>query len=245
MKIIQITVCLLIVFSACKDRTNNNNSSTLTANSEDGIPLDTPSLSVKNYNGRSDSMFAFVGEKIALEKLPPNSESGWDETFKATYKILKKVYGDFPGDTIEFVVYDHLGHVFFSKFNYVLLYVSADSGTYYHKKYQFTPVSLTKEGRWAGLADEDVYELPANVKAKIKPVKIPFAEEAWLPTKISDKKGELVPVNCPAKYFKVEGDKAIPVYGNYVEELIILNRNEELTRRAALTEYQSATLKKE
>ncbi len=185
------------------------------------ILVDTPRSFVKNY-GISDSnrLFAFVGEKISVEELP-HERGSMDNGFIAKYSILKKVYGSFAEDTIEFVAYDHYGVPPFSKFKNVLLYVSADSGVYYHQKYTYNDVYKTKDGHWAGTYAGDDYEHPYNKHTKIKPVKIDFAERVVYPA--NDE--------YPKPYFKTVGDSAIAIYGNYVEELFTLKKNGFLTAR--------------
>ena len=101
-----------------------------------------------------------------------------DKGFKAKYAILEKVYGNFPYDTIEFVAYDHYGIPPFSKFKNVLLYVGADSGTYYHENYLYNDVYKTKSGRWAGSYAGD-YKHACNKHTKIKPVKILVWYQNW------------------------------------------------------------------
>lgn len=182
--------------------------------------VDTPRSFVKNY-GVNDTtrLFAFVGEKISLERLP-RERGTMDNSFKAKYLILKKIYGNFLQDTIEFVTYDHYGMPAFSKFKNVALYVSSDSGTYFHQKYMYNDVYKTKEGRWAGTYASDDYEHPYNKHTKIKPVKIDFAERVIYPNN-----------EYPKPYFKTIGDSAIAVYGNYVEDLVELKRTGTLTSR--------------
>src|SRR5258705_13487507 len=116
--------------SQLKHDTLANGQKTLTS-------FETPRSFVKNY-GVNDStrLFAFVGEKISVDPLP-HEQGSMDNSFKAKYIILKKMSGDFPQDTIEFVAYDHYGTPSFSKFKNVLLFVSADRGTYYHQKYMY------------------------------------------------------------------------------------------------------------
>ncbi|QEC44704.1 hypothetical protein [Pseudobacter ginsenosidimutans] len=93
-----------------------------------------PADSVRNYNGGYNKLFAFVGEMITVDQLP-YQPGEFDESFKAKYRILQKVYGKFEGDTIEFLVFDHYGRPPFTRYKNVLLYVFADSGTYVHEKY--------------------------------------------------------------------------------------------------------------
>jgi hypothetical protein len=193
--------------------------------------VDTPRSFVKNYGvNDSNRLFAFVGEKISVEPLP-HQRGSMDNGFKAKYAILKKVYGDFPGDTIEFVAYDHYGTPPFSKFKNVLLYVSADSGMYYHQKYMYNDVYKTKDGRWAGTYADDDYEHAYNKHTKIKPLKIEFAEKVAYPTKMVDDEGHQLRYSYPKPYFETVGDNAIAIYGNYIEDLFALKKSGFLTAR--------------
>lgn len=193
--------------------------------------VDTPRSFVKNY-GLYDTtrLFAFVGEKISVDPLP-HERGLMDNRFKAKYAILKKVYGSFPRDTIEFVTYDHYGTPAFSKFKNVLLFVSADSGTYYHQKYMYNDVYKTKDGSWAGTYASDDYEHAYNRHTKIKPVKIEFAEKVSFPIKTVDKEEQQLEFSYPKPYFKTVGDSAFAVYGNYVEDLVTLKKEGVLTAR--------------
>jgi hypothetical protein len=193
--------------------------------------VDTPRSFVKNY-GLHDTtkLFAFVGEKISVDHLP-SKQNSFDNGFKAKYLILKKVYGNFSQDTIEFVAYDHYGMPAFSKFKNVLLYVSADSGTYYHQKYMYNDVYKTKDGRWAGMYASDDYEHGYNRHTKIKPVKIDFAVKVSFPIKTVDEQGQQLEFSFPKPYFKTVGDSAFAVYGNYVEDLFTLKKTGFLTSR--------------
>jgi len=221
-----ISVLIVTLLLGCGsqpgDTTNINKTPTL---------VDTPRSLVKNY-GVSDTtrLFAFVGEKISVDPLPSKLNS-FDNGFKAKYVILKKVYGSFPEDTIEFVAYDHYGTPAFSKFKYVLLFVSADSGTYYHQKYMYNDVYKTKDGRWAGTYAGDDYEHAYNKHTKINPAKIEFAENVSFPIKTVYEEGRQLEFSYPKPYFKTFGDSAFAVYGNYVEELVTLKNEGTLTAR--------------
>lgn len=186
---------------------------------------------VKNY-GVNDSthLFAFVGEKISIERLP-REQGSMDNVFKAKYVILKEVYGNFKQDTIEFVAYDHYGTPAFSKYNNVLLYVSADGGTYFHQKYMYNYVYKTKDGRWAGTFASDDYNHAYNKHTKIKPEKIEYAKKVSFPTKLVDEEGRELEFTYPKPYFKTLGDSAFAVYGNFVEDLFILKKEGTLTSR--------------
>ncbi len=193
--------------------------------------IDTPQCFLKNYGTKADdSLFVFVGEKISVTKLPRRQYS-MDNSFKAKYRILKRVEGNFNGDTIEFAVFDHYGTPRFSRFTYALLYVRPKSGIYYHEKYLFNDVYKTKSGRWAGAYSIEDYEHDYNKGTKIKPVKIDFVEEVSYDT-LEEIDGEKVRRWYPAPYFKSSGNKAIVVYGNYIEELLELKKNGVLKARS-------------
>ena len=98
---------------------------------------------------RKNSLVAFVGEKIEVIDMPYSAE-GRDLGFRAKYKIIELVYGNYSDDTITFDAYDHYGTPAFSHYKHALLYVSKYKGKYYHVKYQFDDVYQTKDGRWAG-----------------------------------------------------------------------------------------------
>ena len=193
--------------------------------------IDTPRGFVKNY-GTNDSnrLFVFVGEKISVEPLPLKRGS-MDNGFKAKYVILRKIYGHFPEDTIEFIAYDHYGTPPFSKFKNVLLYVSADSGTYYHQKYLYNDVYKTKDGNWAGTYARADYEHSYNKHTKIKPIKIDFAQRIVYPITAIDEEGRQLTISYPKPYFETIGDSAIAVYGNFEEELFALKKTGFLTAR--------------
>ena len=209
----------------------SNQSGDTTQSRKASIIIDTPRSFVKNY-GVNDTtlLFAFVGQKISVEHLP-SKQNSFDNGFKAKYLVLQKIYGNFSQDTIEFVAYDHYGLPPFSKFKNVLLYVSADSGTYYHQKYMYNDVYKTKDGRWAGTYASNDYEHGYNRHTKIKPVKIEFAAKVSFPVKTVDERGNQLEFSYPNPYFKTVGDSAFAVYGNYAEDLVTLKKNGVLTSR--------------
>ena len=192
--------------------------------------VDKPISLRKNYSGENNKLFVFVGEKISVEQMP-NRQGAFDNGFLAKYLVIKKIFGQFSQDTIEFAAYDHYGIPAFSEFKNVLLFVSADSGFYYQQKYMYNDVYLTKEGKWAGTYAEEDYGHEYNKKTKIKPVIIDFAKEVSYPTKRIRPDSQVVTFNYPKPYFKTIGDKAIAVYGNYVDDLFILKRDGYLTAR--------------
>jgi hypothetical protein len=216
-KIHLLSLILVVVFFSCGQQG--------TLKRQNQLKIDTSSKE-KIDTVKSNLLFAFVGQKISVDELPYR-EGSMDRGFKAKYKIIQRVFGNFSKDTIEFVAWDHLGIPAFSEFDNVLLYVSADSGIYYHQKYMYNDVYLTTDGRWAGTYAKADYEHEYNKYTKIKPIKIDFANIVSYP--IGDKKAAME--YYPKPYYNIVDNKAIAVYGNYVDELFILKRDGYLTAR--------------
>lgn len=120
----------------------------------------------------TSKLYVFVGEKISVSK---TAYSGFDECYIAKYKVLKNIYGDYSGDTIEFKVYDHYGVPAFSQYKNVMLFVSRHKGQLYHEKYQYFDVYKTINGRWASYGDP--YKNDAYHRKKLTPVLITFADD--------------------------------------------------------------------
>lgn len=198
---------------------------------------------------KKDSLYVFVGEKISVKEVSsPNvtesfdilfengvisySKSGtinMDNKFLARYKVRQVLFGNYVSDTIDFFAYDHLGTPEFSKYQTVLLYVQDYNGRLVHQKYQFADVYETKNGRWASSYKADDYRHEFNKSSTVIPEKIDFMKEVTYDIKGRGKKN--VEEWFPSTYYKIKRDKAIAVYGNYVEELFELKKNGVLKAR--------------
>ena len=181
-------------------------------------------------NAYEPYLFVFVGEKISVNILKPEA-SDIDYSFKAKYKVLQNVYGNYTNDTIEFIVYDHRGLPKFSNFETVLLYVCRiGDGEWYHEKYLFQEVYKTTDGRWAGPYDKESYDyITSNTKINTtRPVRIHFKDRVSYD--LFDTRGSMG-YPFPKPYFKFRREKYIPVLGNYVEDLFLLKRNGILKAR--------------
>jgi hypothetical protein len=182
-----------------------------------------------NVNEQQNRLFVFVGEKIELKRLTKNVDD-FNAAAKAKYKIVQRIYGNYEKDTIEFMAYDHYGRFGFSDHRHVLLYVSEDSGNYYHEKYQYDDVYMTKSGRWAGSYSNE-YSHSYNKDTRVKPEKIEFLEELSYTVDPDIEKKVNPEYYFPQPYFQRKGNRAIAVYGNYVEELFQLRKEGVLTAR--------------
>jgi hypothetical protein len=194
----------------------------------------------------ADSLLVFIGEKIEVKYSPEDKNSYVDtliegndtiinmqlvidHKFIAKYKILKLVHGNFKRDTIEFTVYDHYGVPPFFKYQTVLLFVSFSNGRLYHEKYQYYDLYLTSKGEWASLYATRDYNHAYKKSITVKPEKIQFKNEISFP--VSNMSEKEVKRCYPKPYFKIENDRAIAVYGNYVDDLFKLKQQTILKAR--------------
>ena len=179
-----------------------------------------------NEKERNNNLLVFVGELIQCVELPQD-EGSMDAKFKATFKIIQTVYGEYALDSIEFVAYDHYGVPAFSKYKNSLMFVTKHGDQYFHEKYQYRDVYKTKNGKWAGTvwcSHDDSIIIP-------HPKKIDFKDDVYFPAMHKDKFGDDEDFPCGEPYYKSKDDKKIPVYGNYIEELFLEKKNGVLAAR--------------
>lgn len=182
-------------------------------------------------------LYVFVGEKIELKRFSPepvHKDSSttiiiMDEAFKAKYRVLDWVYGDLKLDTIEFEAYDHYGTPGFAEYSHVLLYLEKKDGKLYHSKYQYNPLYQTAKGKWAAPYSTIDYGHTYNMETEIKPEKIEFAR----PVIFDLSKMDSARINMwfPEPYYRREANKAIVIYGNYVNQLFQLKKDGVLKAR--------------
>lgn len=175
--------------------------------------------------------YIFIGKKIELEgqKQPYYCNTIiMDGEFKATYKIEKNLYGNFPKDTIVFTAFDHYGIPKFGNYENVLLFVGEYCGKLYHEKYQYFDLYRTKNGKWASPGNP--YKNDNYAKEKnIVPKKINFENTVYFDiSKLSAKKIE---DEYPAEYYKIIENRAIPIMGTYAEDLVEIKKNGVLKAR--------------
>ncbi len=203
------------------------------------ITLVTLFLSLTSSFGQTskDSLLVFIGEKIEVKYIPekPSSDTTilgkdtvitvglkLDNRYRAKYKILQVINGSFRQDTITFTAYDHYGEPAFSKFKTVLLFVSPHKGELYHEKYQYFDLYLTADNKWASPYSRRYTNDYYKDKVTIRPEKILFKEEVSAP--ISHLSEDQRKTLFPKPYFDIKNGNAIAIYGNYVDDLIKLQK---------------------
>lgn len=181
---------------------------------------------------KKDSLYVFVGKKIEVigfkQKLDSN-EIPFDAAFKAKYEVIQNLYGHYDKDTIEFEAYDHYGRPAFSHYDYVLLFVSNYNGKLYHEKYQYFDVYKTKTGQWASSYKTGDYAHPYNKNTPVKPEKIDFADEVSY--KLPSRNKEEIERLFPTPFYRIDNDRAIAIWGNYIEQLFELKKSGVLKAR--------------
>ena len=208
-------------------------------------------LSLANAFGQThrDSLIVFVGEIIEVKYSPEEKKEepidtiiegadtsyfrhvsiSMDSRYVAKYKILQLIHGTYKTDTIEFLAFDHYGKPGFSKYKNVLLFVSIDNGKLYHVKYQYFPLYLDKNGKWASPYPSGDYNHPFKDSITVKPQIIEFVNEVSFP--IDKLPKDEIKSWYPKPFYTIKNKRAIAVYGNYVNELFILKQQTILKAR--------------
>ncbi len=183
-----------------------------------------------NNQKEKNNLYVFVGEKISVEEFDSRTKENefpMDQAFKAKYKVLQNIYGDYQKDTIEFEAFDHYGSPPFAKYNTVLLFVSEYEGKLYHEKYQYFDVYKTKDGKWASCGDP--YRFDDYHRKEVKLAKLEFDKPLLFDLK--EFKDKYIKAVFKEPYFRVNGNKAECLTGAYIEDLFIVKKEGILKAR--------------
>jgi len=196
------------------------------------LEISTPTPPIKqNELLENNNLFVFVGEKISVEQFIPPTEKGetpFDNSFKAKYKVIQNVYGNYDKETIEFEAFDHYGFPPFAKYQTVLLFVSKHEGKLYHEKYQYFDVNQTRDGRWASCGDP--YRFDDYHRKKIETSVLEFNEPVTFDIEKLNK-DQVKELLYPEPFFKIEGNKAVCLMGAFTEDLFNVKKTGVLKAR--------------
>ncbi len=184
----------------------------------------------EQQENKPTNFYVFVGEKIEVKEFQPETEKNvilMDSAFKAKYRVIQNLYGNYNKDTIEFEVYDHYGTPPFSQYNNVLLFVSEYNGKLYHEKYQYFDVYKTKDGRWASCGDP--YRFDEYHRKEFKSATLEF--DAPLLFDLTEFNPKYIKAVFKEPYFKINGNKAECSMGAYVDELFTIKKEGVLKAR--------------
>lgn len=169
-------------------------------------------------------IYTTIIKKDGSKIVSGSASNSMDSKFIATYKIKKLVSGNFDKDTISFIVHDHYGNPSFEKYKNVLIflhYYKDNPSVFYHNKYKFVDIYETKSGNWATSYRVCDYKKLHQKKSdfSIKPQIIDFTNE------VVYKKNERGITECnefPEPYYKTEGNNIKAIYGNYLDDILLL-----------------------
>lgn len=173
------------------------------------------------FGAENSNYLVFVGEKVSLDSVY-NGKMPFYSKYLANYRVIGTLLGNYDKKEIEFTAFDHTGEPGFSSYYFSLLKVKHE-GDGYTQVGRYSPLFMTKTGQWAGTYDANDYDPNFIKHTKIKPRKIDFAKPVELDIQYLDKK--TIKSWYPQPYYRIEGKKAIAVYGNYVWELFQLHQN--------------------
>lgn len=183
------------------------------------------------HAANGENLFAFIGEKISLEKQEPPACDRciiMDQYYVAHYRILDTVFGDYRGNTIAFDVYDHYGEPRFSQGDTVLLFVSRrPNGTWIHEKYQYAELHQGADGEWYGCGDP--YGRGFTGQRSVKARSVQFAAPVSYP--LTELDPEEIRKYYPAEYFEVRDGRAYCTVGTSVADLFTAKKETVLTAR--------------
>lgn len=183
-----------------------------------------PCIPYKKCEQKKPSKFyVFIGEKVEVlaEERPNYCDEVLDSKFKATHRIIKSLYGNYPQENITFYSTSHTGIPSILKYQTILLFVGEYCGDLYQEKYQYFDLFKTKEGKWACPGDPykyDPYIKDKNVKAQY----IAFDESVFFD--LSDLSAKEIEKKYPQDYYRIVDNKAIPIKGTYAEDLIKIKK---------------------
>jgi len=192
-----------------------------------------------------DSLFVFTGKKISIKKIKDfedkktqidiivvNDSIIYIETpnviqdykYRAKFKIIEQFKGDLPDKKIEFDLYNHYGKPKLSKSNTFLLFVIKIDGEFQLLKYAHHRVYETENEKFAIPYDKNEYRNQNVPLLKIEPKKINFKQVPEFRI-YEDDSPDWVKRTYPKPYYRIEKNKAIPIFGNYIEDYIKLRLN--------------------
>lgn len=185
---------------------------------------------VKCDQTKPSKIYGFVGKKIDV--VYDNSLYcgiiPMDSKYNAVYKIEQELLDHYSDSTISFTAYDHnsMSQYLFINYDTILTFVGEYCGELIQLKYQFYPVYKTKDGRWA--TPVDTKKELSYKSEKYPPIYINFEESVYfdvpnLPAQ------QIENYRYPNKYYRTENNKAFPIMGRYVEDLIKLR--EEISKK--------------
>jgi hypothetical protein len=188
-------------------------------------------ISTSDCDEKPDSpkkLFVFVGELLKTETIPADVRIN-NAKFKATYKITERVCGIYLPDSITVEVIQTNYDSTFKNYPTQLVILTKDTilnSPYYLWADLYFEVLKTANNRWAvPLGSKDPLNAPKVTPSKYE--KIKFSNKSHF--NIIGLTQEEINTNYPEFFFKIKNGKAIPKYGNTIDEIFELHKDRTLT----------------
>jgi hypothetical protein len=164
---------------------------------------------------REGNLFVFVGNMMSSDTV-----KNADGFVRLKYKILERTYGENLKDTIEIFAYYDSDSLKFTKHENVLLFVYEKDKRFYKLATPWYAVHRATNGRWASGAQSWDY---TTYPTTIKPGPIQFQDSVSFDTRGMSQ--EEIDHWYPEIYYERKDGKAIPLRGNYTNELFEIQKN--------------------
>ncbi|MHA4847539.1 hypothetical protein ACX0G7_25460 [Flavitalea antarctica] len=177
-------------------------------------------------NEKPDSpqkLFVFIGELLHAKRVSARQHVN-EARFSATYRILERVCGNYPGDTISLEVIQVDYDSSFKRNKYQLLMLTKDTGQ--NEDFVlwgdlYFDVCKTVKNQWV-CTYMPKYDIRQAGQKSLKPKKIRFTRNGFYNTKGMTR--EEIDINYPEPFYKIKKDRAIPVLGNSIDEIFQYQR---------------------
>lgn len=173
-------------------------------------------------------LFVFIGELLNTEIIPADVRIN-NAKFKATYKIIERVCGIYFPDSITVEVIQTNYDSTFKRYPTQLVILTKDTvlnSPYNLWKDLYFEVLKTANNRWAvPLGSKDHLKDPIVKPSKYENIK--FSNKSHI--NIIGLTQEEIDTNYPEFFYKIKNGKAIPKYGNTIDEIFELHKNRTLT----------------
>ncbi|RZJ67146.1 MAG: hypothetical protein EOO45_15620 [Flavobacterium sp.] len=144
--------------------------------------------------------------------------------YNANYTVVEDILGNYDSGTIKFRVIEPLRKPAYESEENVLLLLDEHCGELRHSGNNRINVYKATNGRWAlpyyplNFINKEHGELLQGHEPQL----ITFASPVAFP--IKDISSEMVAKLYPSPYYRIEGNTAIALYGNYVDDLKVLRK---------------------
>jgi len=146
----------------------------------------------------------------------------FNDKYLATFEVIETLHGQLNNKQLKFITYDHYSDPKFAYYEHSIIYLFRKCGTYYNSKHRYQDIYKTVDGRWASPYNPN-HHRSQNNKSNITPIPIDFLKSVIYKYH-KDLSKNLINRRYPKPYYKHFKGYVKAVYGNYIPELLKINR---------------------